>query len=386
MHFEEPTGQERVLRRWLDDHLGFVARALRSAGTPPAEVDDAVQRTFIIAARRQDDVRVGAERSFLLQIALNVAAHVRRSLARRREAPESELPESVDVANPEQLTLRKHDRQLVDRAIEHLTPELREVFVLFEIEERTTAEIAEQLRIPTGTVASRLRRAREQFRERLRTLTGRKVAAAALGAGSLAASARANASSAHLFGQLGMAKALLIGLSATAVVAVPVVVSRRLAVSAPVRVVSVVDRNRLAQSSIAERSVSEPSVSAPSVAGASIQGAPAAGVGLGGKVAVSGGAPSRPASSAESLRGELAQLDAARSRLAGGEPEQALGLLDAYDRATPRGALKLEAEVMRIDALSRSGRSAQAKQRAQAFLRRYPESVLAARVRRIVGT
>jgi RNA polymerase sigma-70 factor (ECF subfamily) len=41
--------------------------------------------------------------------------------------------------------------------------DLRSVFVLFEIEELSTQEIAVLLGIPTGTAASRLRRAREEF-------------------------------------------------------------------------------------------------------------------------------------------------------------------------------------------------------------------------------
>ena len=44
--------------------------------------------------------------------------------------------------------------------------ELRAVFVLFvlfELEELSSAEIAEVLALPIGTVASRLRRAREEF-------------------------------------------------------------------------------------------------------------------------------------------------------------------------------------------------------------------------------
>jgi RNA polymerase sigma-70 factor (ECF subfamily) len=43
-------------------------------------------------------------------------------------------------------------------------PDLVEVFVLYELEELTSPEIAELLGIPLGSVASRLRRAREQFR------------------------------------------------------------------------------------------------------------------------------------------------------------------------------------------------------------------------------
>jgi hypothetical protein len=88
---------------------------------------------------------------------------------------------------------------------------------------------------------------------------------------------------------------------------------------------------------------------------------------------------------AEALRVELTQLDSARSRLKSGRSEEALALLDAYERSAPRGALRLEAEVLRIDALSRSGRTEQAKSRARAFLERHPRSVLAARVRRLAG-
>ena len=44
-------------------------------------------------------------------------------------------------------------------------PDLVEVFVLYELEGLTSPEIADLLEIPVGSVASRLRRAREQFRE-----------------------------------------------------------------------------------------------------------------------------------------------------------------------------------------------------------------------------
>src|ERR1044071_1027534 len=64
--------REARLRGLVDDHIDFVARVLRNAGTPPAEIDDDVQRTFIATARRLDAARPGAEKSFILRIALNV--------------------------------------------------------------------------------------------------------------------------------------------------------------------------------------------------------------------------------------------------------------------------------------------------------------------------
>lgn len=167
------TDREARLRWMVDEYLDFVARVLRNAGTPAAEIDDDVQRTFIAAARRLDDVRPGAERSFLLQTALYVAAHARRTVARRREVAAEEAPEQVDTARtPEQLTDQKRARELLDRVLADMDGDLRTVFVLYEFEELSMAEIADALSIPRGTVASRLRRARNDFRDRVRALVG----------------------------------------------------------------------------------------------------------------------------------------------------------------------------------------------------------------------
>jgi len=95
--------------------------------------------------------------------------------------------------------------------------------------------------------------------------------------------------------------------------------------------------------------------------------------------------PSRPAAprAAEtvSLAQELAALDAARATLARGDARGALLLLDGYDKTCPQGRLRLEAELLRIDALAKSGQAQAAKRHAQTFLRHHPGSVLAARAR-----
>ncbi|HEY4188516.1 MAG TPA: sigma-70 family RNA polymerase sigma factor [Polyangia bacterium] len=169
---ENPEREGR-LRGLVDGYLDFVARVLRNAGTPQADIDDEVQRTFIIAARRLDDVRPGSEKSFLLQTALNVAAHARRTIARRREVAADNAPDALDAcATPEQLTDQKRVRLLLDRILDQMGTDLRTVFVLYEFEEMNMAEIAEALGIPSGTVASRLRRARTEFRARVGMIGG----------------------------------------------------------------------------------------------------------------------------------------------------------------------------------------------------------------------
>ena len=85
------------------------------------------------------------------------------------------------------------------------------------------------------------------------------------------------------------------------------------------------------------------------------------------------------------LADEVDAVDAARSALARGEARSALAVLDAYARAYPRGRLALEAEVLRIHALDKSGQAESARRRAELFLRHHPKSVLASRVRRFLN-
>ena len=91
-------------------------------------------------------------------------------------------------------------------------------------------------------------------------------------------------------------------------------------------------------------------------------------------------------SPASSLAEELASLDSARALLARGDSTGALVRLDAHSRAYPNGRLQLEAEVLRIDALTKNGQTSLAKKRAETFLRKHPNSVLASRVRMLLGS
>lgn len=82
------------------------------------------------------------------------------------------------------------------------------------------------------------------------------------------------------------------------------------------------------------------------------------------------------------LAAELAALDAARGKLNAGDARSALMLLDAYQREFPKPRLALEAEVLRIDALDRSGQTETARKRAKAFVQHHPKGVLTGRVKR----
>lgn len=155
----------------VTEHVNAVWRALRRLGVPTAEVDDATQQVFLIANEKLDHIQPGRERSFLLGVASRVASHARRS-AQRREAAQQRLSESPPEAapDPEHLTQRLQARDLLDRVLDRMPPEVRAVFVLFELEELSINEVARTLELPRGTVASRLRRARTLFQEKARIL------------------------------------------------------------------------------------------------------------------------------------------------------------------------------------------------------------------------
>jgi RNA polymerase sigma-70 factor (ECF subfamily) len=151
----------------VNRHIGFVERVLRNLGVPEADIDDAVQRTFIVVANRLDDIIPAAEKSFLFRSAKHVASHVRRSLARRRLEPIDDHILSHDES-PERAVSQKRAREMLDDILSRLPDDLRFVFTLFEFEDLTVPEIAQMLEIPVGTAASRLRRAREHFKVELR--------------------------------------------------------------------------------------------------------------------------------------------------------------------------------------------------------------------------
>ena len=145
------------------DHHDFVWRTVRRFGVGDTDIDDVVQEVFLMVARHVTDIV--RERAFLFRACQFAAARVKRTALRRREVDGDELlPTQIDAnANPEESAEASEARRRLQTILDAMPDELRNVFVLFELERMTMAEIAEITRTPPGTVASRLRRAREQF-------------------------------------------------------------------------------------------------------------------------------------------------------------------------------------------------------------------------------
>jgi RNA polymerase sigma-70 factor, ECF subfamily len=159
------TGRDAQLAELLRQHYATVWRTLRRVGVDADRVDDAAQEVFIVASKKLELIEPGRERNYLLSSALRVAANYRRARRARREVlDERALDEQTDpLPSAEQLVDRKRLRQMLDEVLERFPEEIRTAFVLFELEGLSVPEIADMTDTKIGTVASRLRRARELF-------------------------------------------------------------------------------------------------------------------------------------------------------------------------------------------------------------------------------
>jgi RNA polymerase sigma factor (sigma-70 family) len=78
-----------------------------------------------------------------------------------QQALEHESPQGTRIETPEEIALFKADAEDVQRALEQLPTQLREMIVLREINQLNYRDIAEITNVPIGTVMSRLSRARQ---------------------------------------------------------------------------------------------------------------------------------------------------------------------------------------------------------------------------------
>jgi len=162
------------LRAAVDNHVALVWRVLRRTGLGPADAEDASQDVFWVLAQRFDDVPERAQRSFLVSTALRVASDRKLSKWHRSVSAGLDVEARVsDAPLPDEALDIRRAGALLDQALATLEEFERSVFVLAELEQMTRAEVAEVLGIPEGTVASRLKRARESLEAAVRRLRSR---------------------------------------------------------------------------------------------------------------------------------------------------------------------------------------------------------------------
>jgi RNA polymerase sigma-70 factor (ECF subfamily) len=162
-------GEAEALAEAYDAYSAHVrAFAVRFLGDAMA-AEDVVQETFVaLGAAIQGFTGAAALRTFLVSIAVNRARHHVRAAARRRAATArlGEMPRAPG-STPEDDLERVRLSALLSRALDRLPLDQRIAFVLFEVEERTSAEVATIVGASEVTVRARVWHARRKLRELL---------------------------------------------------------------------------------------------------------------------------------------------------------------------------------------------------------------------------
>ena len=172
--------------------MRYQARVFRLACrlTSATDAPDVMQETFLQVYRHLGSFRGESQfGTWLYRIATNAALMRRRASARRpAESLEAFLPrfdaEGRHAATPAELQTASCADELLDRqllaerargAIEQLPDPYRDAFVLRDLEEMSTADVAHTLGIEPATVRQRVHRARLMLRGYLSNLVGVKL-------------------------------------------------------------------------------------------------------------------------------------------------------------------------------------------------------------------
>ncbi len=140
----------------------------------PASAEDATQEAFISAYQHLSTFRGGSFLSWLLRTVANRCYDELRRRKRRPAVSWESFGEMDEEANPflvnghptpEEAAQEAELTHLLQMAITSLPPDQRIVLVLSDVEGMDYAAIAETVRIPVGTVKSRLARARARLRD-----------------------------------------------------------------------------------------------------------------------------------------------------------------------------------------------------------------------------
>ena len=154
---------ERIVLPHLDDAYTLARYLLRDQH----EAQDAVQDAVLRALRYFETYRDGDARAWLLAIVRNCC--LTRHRKARVEQANIALVEDIDVVHEhagratDARAVEQSERAALQRALDGLPAEFREVIVLREVQGLSYREISDVVGVPIGTVMSRLARARRRL-------------------------------------------------------------------------------------------------------------------------------------------------------------------------------------------------------------------------------
>jgi len=146
------------------------------------EAEDLVQETYAKALKGFVSFQLGTNfRAWMYRILRNTFLTSRTGLKATMTMPldsDEDGPElAIERETPETILFERSDHELLQRAIDELPVYFREILLLCDVEEMSYQEISATLAIPTGTVMSRLSRARRALRTAVQKMQGARAKA-----------------------------------------------------------------------------------------------------------------------------------------------------------------------------------------------------------------
>jgi RNA polymerase sigma-70 factor (ECF subfamily) len=167
------AGDRAAVEQAYIAHHGAIRGFARRLVGDASSAEDIVHEAFVALPRAIRRFRgEGSLRSFLIGVAINHSRRAVRSAVRRRRAMErlaahGEAVPAAVAATPAEELRRLRLAQRLWAALDQLPIDQRAVFVLCEVEQRTSVEVAEIVGAPEGTVRTRLFHAKRKLREML---------------------------------------------------------------------------------------------------------------------------------------------------------------------------------------------------------------------------
>jgi RNA polymerase sigma-70 factor (ECF subfamily) len=180
------SGDRTEFARLVDQYSTMIYRLGMRILNNPQDAEDALQETFLKAFRSISNFKEQSSIStWLYRIATNEALMMIRrrkpeinqvDLQKEDDGETYESLEIIDWENlPEDRLLSGEVMDMLDESVQKLTPALRVVFVLRDIEGLSVSETAEILGLSEGAVKTRLSRARMQLRQELSLYFGSEL-------------------------------------------------------------------------------------------------------------------------------------------------------------------------------------------------------------------
>lgn len=172
--FKAADGYDGAFEALVRKYERFVSTCVYGIVKNPDDTADVSQEVFLKVYKSIGSFKGDSEFStWLYRIAKNTALdYVRRqkqnSLSLDSSGPEGggiELKDESNGANPEKTALQNEKIRLVQKAVEQLSDEHREIIILRDFNDYSYEDISRILNVETGTVKSRLHRAREALRK-----------------------------------------------------------------------------------------------------------------------------------------------------------------------------------------------------------------------------